>query len=81
MATLGRGIRQRSSPGNTCSGAAVEEESHMGVLLRLGNAELSIALAGDILTEDIGQLPVGEGHQHVGHGGVILGSTHIGHRK
>ena len=62
-------------------GAAVEEESHMGVLLRLGNAELSIALAGDILTEDIGQLPVGEGHQHVGHGGVILGSTHIGHRE
>ena len=38
---------------------AVEEEGHMGVLLRLGNAELSIALAGDILTEDIGQLPVG----------------------
>ena len=38
--------------------ATVEEESHMGVLLRLGNAELSIALAG-----------------------VILGSTHIGHRE
>ena len=61
--------------------ATVEEESHMGVLLRLGNAELSIALAGDILAEDIGQLPVGEGHQHIGHGGVILGSTHIGHRE
>ena len=65
MATLGRDQTAVLAREHLL-GAAVEEESHMGVLLRLGNAELSIALAGDILTEDIGQLPVGKATSTLG---------------
>lgn len=35
--------------------AAGEEEGHMGVLLGLGDAQLGLAMLGQVLAEDVGQ--------------------------
>ena len=76
---LGGGDQAAVLAGEHLLVAAVEEEGHVGVLLRLGNAQLGIALLGDILAENVGQLPVGEGDEHVGHGGIVLGGADEGH--
>ena len=61
--------------------AAVEEERHMGVFLRLGNAELFEALLGDVLAEGVHQRLRLEGHLHVRHRGVILRHADVSKRE
>ena len=61
--------------------AAVEEEGDMGVLLRLGDAQLGQALVGDVLAKGVHQALGLVGHLHVGHGGVVLGHAHIAERE
>ena len=75
---LGGGDQAAILSGEDLLRPAVEEEGHVGVLLRLGDAQLGVALPGDILAKNVHQLPVGEGDEHVGHGGVVLGGAHIG---
>src|SRR5699024_417940 len=64
-------------PGVLLLHAAVEEEGDMGVLLRLGDAQLGHTLLGDILAKGVLQRLGLVGHLHVGHGGVVLGHAHI----
>ena len=50
----------------------------MGVLLRLGDAQLGHAHAAEVFAQAVLDRHTGPRHQHVGHGGVILGVAHIG---
>ena len=56
---------------------AVEEEGHMGVLLGLGNAQLGLAVGGQILAQRVLQLHRRVRDLAVGHRGVVLGHTDI----
>ena len=49
----------------------------MGVLLRLGNPQLGHAHLAEVLAQAVRHQIPGEGHLDVGHGGVILGGTHV----
>ena len=52
--------------------AAVEEERHMRVFLRLCNAQLGQALVGDVFAKGVLQALRLKGHQDVRHGSVVL---------
>ena len=69
---LGGGDKAPVLPGEDGLLAAVEEEGHVGVFFRLGNAQLGHTQLTEVLAKDILQLLVGEGHGDIGHGGVIL---------
>ena len=73
---LGGGDQAPVLAGEGLLHAAVEEEGDMGILLGLGDPELGQAVLRDILTENVMQGLLGEGHLHVGHGGVIGGGAH-----
>lgn len=55
----------------------VKEKGHMGILLGFCNTQLGLALLGKIFAQGVVQGLGTEGHQHVGHGSVILGHAHI----
>src|SRR5699024_10871687 len=76
---LGRGDQAPVLAGEYLLGAADEEERHMGILLGIGDAQLGVALAGNVLAKDVLQLPVGEGNEHIGHGSIILGGADVSH--
>ena len=57
--------------------AAVEEEGHMGVFLGLGNAQLGLAVGGQVLAQGVLQLNGGIRNLAVGHRGVVLGHADI----
>ena len=57
--------------------AAVEEEGDMSVLLGLGNAQLGLAVLGQVLAQDVLQLNRRISDLAVGHGGVILGHADV----
>ena len=78
---LGGGDQAPVLPGEHGLHAAVEEEGHMGVLLRLGDAKLGHVLLGDIFAENVVQALLGEGNDHIGHGCVIGGGTHVVYLK
>ena len=69
---LGRGDEAAVLPGENGLHAAVEEEGHVGVLLRLRDAQLGHAHPGEVLAQAVDHALPGEGHLHIGHGGVIL---------
>ena len=48
----------------------------MGVFFRLGDAQLGEAQLAEVFPKDVFQLLVGEGHRHVGHGGIVLRGAH-----
>ena len=50
----------------------------MGVLLCLGDAQLGHAHGAEIFAQSVLHGDPGPGHQHIGHGGVVLGVTDIG---
>ena len=50
----------------------------MGILLRLGDAQLGHAHAAEILAQPVLHRDARPRHQHVGHGGVVLRVAHIG---
>ena len=50
---LGRGHEAAILTGEGLLHTAIEEEGHMGVLFRLGDAQLGQAAVGNILAEDI----------------------------
>ena len=50
----------------------------MGVLLRFGDAQLGHAHGAEVLAQAIFHGDTGPGHQHVGHGGVVLGVADVG---
>ena len=50
----------------------------MGVLLRFGDAQLGQAHGAEVLAQAVFHRDPGPGHQHVGHGGVILGVADVG---
>ena len=65
-------------PGILLLHAAVEEEGHMGILLRLGNAQLGHAQRAEIFAQAVFHSDPGPRHQHIGHGCVILRIADIG---
>ena len=56
---------------------AVEEEGDVSVLLGLGDAQLGLAVLGQVLAQNILQLHGRIGDLAVGHGGVILGHADV----
>ena len=58
--------------------AAVEEEGDVGVLLRFGDAQLGHAHGAEVLAQAVFHRDPGPGHQHIGHGGVVLGVADVG---
>ena len=76
---LGGGHQYPVLTGKHSLGPAVEEEGHMGVLLRLRDPQLGHAHLAEILPQAIAHRHPGEGHLHIGHGGVVLCVAHEGH--
>lgn len=74
---LGGGDQAAVLAGELLLDTAVEEEGDVSILLGLSDAELSQAQVGDILAEDLGQLLLGIGDDHVGHGSVIGGGADV----
>ena len=56
---------------------AVEEEGDMSVLLGLGDAQLGLAVLGQVLAQDVLQLNRRISDLAVGHGGIILGHADV----
>ena len=61
--------------------AAVEEEGHVGVLLRLGDAQLALAGLGDGLAEGIVHQLLVEEDMHAGEGGIVRGEAAVVQRE
>ena len=78
----GRGRNQNSVlAGEHALLAAVEEERHVRVLLRFGNAQLRLAHLGKVLAHGHVQRLRRIGQQHVRHRRVVLGHAHIRQRE
>ena len=77
MATFGLGMTHAVLALAGLLDAAVEEEGHMGVLLGLGNAQLGLAVGGQILAQRVLQLHRRVRDLAVGHRGVVLGHADI----
>ena len=58
--------------------AAVEEEGHMGVLLRLSQAKLGQAMGSQVLSKSIVKLYLVEGYQLVRDGRIVLRKAYVG---
>ena len=58
---------------------AVEKERHVGVFLRLRNAQLSLAVLGEVFAQHVGQLHRRIGDFDVRHGRVVFRHTDIVH--
>ena len=76
---LGRGHQHPVLAGELGLHAAVEEEGHMGILLRFRDAELGQSQIAEILTQTVADGLTGVGHLHIGHGSVILRGADEGH--